>query len=36
VAAYANLLAAPGSVEALERGISLCGEAFLLRKGSTH
>lgn len=35
-AAYANLLAAPGSIEALERGINLCGEALLYRNGSTH
>lgn len=35
VAAYANLLAAPGSIDALERAISTCDEAFLSRSGST-
>jgi hypothetical protein len=35
VAAYASLLAAPGSVDALERAISTCDEAFLSRSGST-
>jgi DNA polymerase III epsilon subunit-like protein len=35
VAAYANLLAAPGSVDALERAISTCDEAYLSRSGST-
>lgn len=34
VAAYATLLAAPGSIEALERAVNLC-EAFLSRNGST-
>jgi hypothetical protein len=35
VAAYANLLAAPGDARALQRAIDTCDEAFLSRRGST-
>lgn len=34
-AAYASLLAAPGSLDALQRGIDTCDETFLSRQGST-
>jgi hypothetical protein len=34
-AAYASLLARPGSEDALQRGIDLCDEAFLSRQSST-
>lgn len=35
VAAYANLLAAPGDQAALQRAIDVCDDAFLSRQGST-